>query len=502
MKKQARGIIALSALLAAMLGGGFAYMKLNPEKGDSDADAPELLATVVNSESMTIISDNGNEGVVKKAVVTNSSGELSLTLKAAPPEEGGSAIYSLDGYSDINIDETMLSTLVNNGNGLCASSVVAEDCENVSKYGFDDPKATVEFTYESGNKVRFYIGDTAPSNKGEYLMVDGDKDVYMVASSKVLNYSNSANDFVDTTVLEKTPGGVQPVVKTLRIERGDMDSDILIEYDKSSEDAHSGGTASAYKMIQPAENYLKAETAGSVITGMFGLIASKAQVLHCTEADIKEAGLDEPFCRVTAECDGGSRYVLLFSEQFTEDGKKYSRCMTEGGNVIYKITEENAQWLTVQPVDIATSQLITSYVWNVTDLTVSGGGEKAEFVIAPLDKENIPESPTAEDFKVTLNGEKYNSESYRKFYQFLVSANAEEFALGVPVPDGEPAAVIKYNDSYTGKTMTYEFYDDSVINSLIVVNGESKYYCTRSFVKVLIGNIGRIKEKEELVTTW
>ena len=33
MKKQAKGIIALSAVLVAMLGGGYAYMKLNPEEG-------------------------------------------------------------------------------------------------------------------------------------------------------------------------------------------------------------------------------------------------------------------------------------------------------------------------------------------------------------------------------------------------------------------------------------------------------------------------------------
>ena len=37
MKKQAKGIIALSALLAAMLGGGYAYMKFAPEKDDGSS---------------------------------------------------------------------------------------------------------------------------------------------------------------------------------------------------------------------------------------------------------------------------------------------------------------------------------------------------------------------------------------------------------------------------------------------------------------------------------
>lgn len=502
MKKQAKGIVALSAILVAMLGGSFAYMKLNPEKTEDKADTPELLATVENSESMVIIDDNGQKGIVSKAVIKNSSGEMYLTLKAEPTDDGSAALYSLDGYNDIKIDETMLSTLVNNGNGLIASSIIAENCDDIAKYGFDEPVATVEFTYRSGNTVKFYVGDTSPSDSGEYVMVEGKKDVYLVQSSKLLNYSNSVNDFVDTTVLESTPDGIQQPVKSLRIERKDMDIDILIEYDVSSEDAYSGGTASAYKMIEPAENYLKAETSTGVISGMFGLIASKADVLHCTEDDIKNAGLDEPFCKVTAEC-GEDIYVLLLSEQFTDDnGKKCCYCMIDGGNIIYIINTDNTPWLTVQPVDIATSQLITSYVWNVTELTVSGGSENAKFVIAPIVKEEVSESPSASDFNVTLNGEKIVSESYRKFYQFLVSANAEEFALGVPVPDGKPSATIEYKDSYTGKTMKYEFYEDSVLKSLIVVNGESKYYCTSSFVKVMLDNVGRVKDNEELVTAW
>ena len=135
-------------------------------------------------------------------------------------------------------------------------------------------------------------------------------------------------------------------------------------------------------------------------------------------------------------------------------------------------------------------------------MTVSGGGEKAEFVIKPSDPENIPENPKSEDFKVTLNGSEFDSERYRKLYAFINSSNAEEFALGVPVPEGEPQATIKYYDSYRGKTETYDFYDDSVMRSLIVVDGESKYYCTKSFVSVLLDNIRRLESDEDFVTTW
>jgi len=125
-----------------------------------------------------------------------------------------------------------------------------------------------------------------------------------------------------------------------------------------------------------------------------------------------------------------------------------------------------------------------------------------DFVIKSKDKNSIPDNPVASDFIITKNGEEFTGERYRLFYSFLVSTNAEEFAVGVPVPDGKPMATIKYTDSYSGKTTTYDFYDDSVMRSLIVVNGESKYYCTKSYVKTLIENIKRIGTGEDYITNW
>lgn len=101
-----------------------------------------------------------------------------------------------------------------------------------------------------------------------------------------------------------------------------------------------------------------------------------------------------------------------------------------------------------------------------------------------------------------MRGEEFDSERYRQFYSFLTGTNAEEFALGEPVPSGEPMATIKYTDSFSGKTMTYEFYDDSVMRALIVVNGESKYYCTKSYVNTLIENIKRIGTGEDYIKNW
>ncbi len=504
MKKQAKGIIALSALLAAMLGGGYAFMKLSPdEEGDKNGTTqPSLIATEAEGQGTVLVSDGSENAVVKSVRVKNNDGELKVIMKDAPTEETG-ATYTIEGYEDLNVDTSMVSTLANNGNGMQSESIIARDCGEFGKYGLDKPSAEVEMTFESGKTVKFYIGDELPSGSSNYVRVDGSNDVYAVSSSTLANYSKTVKDFISKTILEKPDDENYPIINSLKIERSDIDYDILLEYDKDSEKAHSGGTSATHKMIEPAESYLAVENSTDITNGMFGLSASDIHVLNCTEADIADAGLSEPFCKVTMDCDNGSKYVLLLGEIFTDDsGSKCSYAMLDGGKVIYTVSPDNAKWLTVQPIDIASRLMITSYVWNITELSVSGGGESAEFIIQPKDPDNIPENPTAEDNLVHMRGEEFDSERYRQFYSFLTGTNAEEFALGEPVPSGEPMATIKYTDSFSGKTMTYEFYDDSVMRALIVVNGESKYYCTKSYVNTLIENIKRIGTGEDYIKNW
>ena len=132
MKKQAKGIIALSAVLAAMLGGGFAYMKLNPSeteghRGGSSSSAPELLATQAAGQGTVLVSDGTEDAVVKSVAVKNSSGELNVIMKSAPDKENNTgAVYTLDGYTDLDVNTAMVGTLANNANGMQAQSLVAE----------------------------------------------------------------------------------------------------------------------------------------------------------------------------------------------------------------------------------------------------------------------------------------------------------------------------------------------------------------------------------------
>ncbi|MBQ8296711.1 MAG: DUF4340 domain-containing protein [Ruminococcus sp.] len=505
MKKAVKGIIGLSAALV-VLGGGLAALKLT--EPEEKTDESSVSSSETEGAGITLVQDTAssdNAGTVSKVIVKNRTDELTVTELTAATDSYA-ATYTLEGYEDIPLNTSVVGTLVNNANGLVSDSIVIEDCTDTAKYGFDDPEASVEVTYASGSSVKFVIGDAAPDASSTYLMIDGDDTVYTVTSSKMANYSKTLYDFVSTTVLEEPAEEDYPIVNSLRIQREDIDYDIFLEYDDKSEDSdYTGGTSATHVMREPTFSYLSVEDSTPITNGMFGLSAESVYSVHPDEASIAGVGLSEPFCTATMSCDDGNDYVILMSKPYIdENGEEMHYAMLEGGNVIYIVSSEDAQWGTITPIEISSKILFGTYVWNISDMKVSGSGlENIEF--KAVLKDGISEDSTnlaAEDFNVTKNGEVFDAERYRQFYAFLVQASAEEFALDAEIPAGEPMAAVEFTDSYVNVTQKVEFYDYSSLSSLIVINGESKYLCSKSYVETIVENIKRIDTGEDYLTTW
>lgn len=500
MKKSVKGIIGLSVALV-VLGGGYAALMLTQPEETTEENSISESSEPEQNNIVLIHDDNadGSKGIVKTVDVKNASGELHVVQKT-PATEDSAATYTLDGYQDIEMKTAIIGTLANNANGMTSADIIEENCTDTAKFGLDSPEITVDIEYETGVKYRLFIGNEAPSGAMTYVMLDGNDTVFTVNNSTLANYSKTFTELVDTTVL-KSPDET-PIVETFKIERDDMDYDILIEYDYSNSE-NKGGTSSPHIIKEPVEAYLSIEKSTDVITGMFGLSADGIYSVHCEDSDIAEAGLENPFCTVIMECDDGNDYKLLLSEPFTDS--EYGKCcyaMMDGGNVIFIIKTEKTVWTSVQPVDIASSMYIVSYVWNITDMKLSAGGKEYNFEISPVDAENISESPKSSDFNTTLNGENFNTERYRKFYSFIIKGNAEDFAFDEEIPAGEPMAELEYTDSYDNKKRTFTFYEYSPMTAIIAVDGESKFFIAKSYVETLIENAERLESDEDFVNTW
>lgn len=506
MNKSVKTIIGLGVAVVVLGGGLTALMLTEPKNTDNKESSVSTSeeSSETYGDGIILVNDEKageEEGLVKEVTVKNTTDTLHVVMNTAPTDESA-ATYTLDGYEDIPLNTAVVGTLANNAVHMVTGSIVDENCENLSKFGLDKPQAEVEVKFQTGTVKKFLVGDKAPANSATYVMLDGEKTVYTVDTSYVANYSKTLDEFVDIVILEEPAEEEYPIINSLRIEREDIDYDILLEYDKKSDDSkYTGGTSATHVMVEPTDAYLTVERSEDITNGMFGLMSEGIYSIHCKEADIAGAGLKEPFCRVTMDCDDGSNYVLLMSEPFIDDNnKKCCYAMFEDGNIIYIVDTEDARWSTVMPIDITSRIMIGSYVWNITDLSIKTADMSEEFVIEP--KDESADNNKAEYFNVIRNGETFDSERYRQFYGFLIDASAEEFALDAEIPDTAPAVTLEYTDSYMKKTIKIDFYENTALTALIAVDGKSKYTCTKSYVDTLIENIRRIGTGEDYITTW
>lgn len=510
MKKQMYGIIGLCSAVA-VLGGGLAVLKMLDNSGGGESSSV-VEPTQVHGSGIVIVDDSSApyeagedaeiKGKVKSVKVTNEKSVLDAII-AEPAGESTSAVYTLKGYEDLDVDSLLVSTLFNNAHGLTSVSIIEDDCTELDKFGLADTATTVEVTYESGNLKKLYVGDSSPVTSNTYVRLDGSNTVYTVESSKMSNYKENIEHFIEKNVVKKLDDPEAVKILSLEIIRKDIEDEFLIEYDPASEENTGGGSSSKYILKKPVETYVKIEDTDALIQKMFGLYANGIYALHCSEADIASSGLSDPFCKAIETCDDGKSYTLLLSETFKdEDGNESCYGMLEGGKVIYTFVPENVTWLTVTPADILSQNIILSRVWNLSKLDIKCGSTTESFVIEP--KESGVDRVTAkkEQMSVKRNGNGFDTERFRLLYSFIISCHAEEMAYNEQIPNAEPMAKVSFTDAVTKKSETYEFYDYSAMKCLIVADGKSKFFCSKSFVKTLINNVGKVESGEEFETSW
>ncbi len=498
MKKAVKGIIGLTAALA-VLGGGLAVLKFTEPEDTEESTSSST--SEASGSGITLLED----AEIKSVDVKNADDEYTVTM-VEPTEESSAVTYTIKGFESLPLSTSVVGTIPNNASGLASTAIAAEDSSSLAKFGLETPIITADIHYTSGKDVTLLIGDTAPNGTDVYVKTSESDMVYTVASSYLANYHKTVYDLVDTVVLEEPADDVYPIIRSVRIERDDIDYDILLEYDeKSDDDEFMGGTTATHVMTSPTYAYLTIERSMDITNGMFGLTAEDIHCLMPDESDIAEAGLTDPFCTVTMSCDDGNTYVLKMSEPYTDEDKKTLHyAMLEGTDIIYILSAETAKWGVIEPIDVASRFVMGTYVWYVSDMKLSGKDiETAEIKIAPKENaENENSSSKSDGYTVTSNGKVVDSEHFREFYALLIKAAAEEFALDTPVPDDEPILAITYTESYSNTTQTIEFYEHSPLKALIVIDGESKYFCAKSFAETMAGNVERIESGEAYVETW
>lgn len=481
-------LILIGAGAIALLAGALVALKLTEKEDEGNT---------TDSSAVIVSLWEGKTENVAKVEVKNPLGEYEITKKPYADLENISSAFTIKAFEDYPLQYSYIYTIANNFSALTEARLIEENAEDIDKYGLgDDAAALITITYDDGAKRSFRIGSTSPTSSSEaYFCMEGESSVYMVSDSNASNYREDPLFFISTTVLEEPAEEDYPVINWLEVERKDLDYG-KIRYDLLGEAENTYGSSASHAMTEPVYAFLNVSYSTEITNGMFGLQANEIMMLNPSDDQLAIAGVaNDPFCKVTMNCGDNKSYVLRLSEKMdvdTDEGtQSFYLGYLEGVDILYYFTAENIPWVDYSPMDITSSMILGTYVYDIGSLTVEGGGKVLAF----------EGSGDSESYSAKLNGAEIDTEVFRSFYAFLLKAPAEEMLLDEPSGALLCSVTLKTQSGKTEETL--EFYQiEGERKVAISHNGKPSFVCRQAYLDRLISNISLVLNGESIVNSW
>ena len=490
MKKNIRLIIICCAA-AVLLAGVLIFLLVTAPENEEEEEA------AADNEITSRLMYDKNPFDISEITIENEYGAYTVTRIG----EGDSAAWEVEGISELPINNSDLTKIVENSATLTAQKVVAENPEDISIYGLDAPSAKITSVYSdsAGTVNTLILGNLVPDGINRYFMLEGDQNVYTVSNSFVRCFLNDKYDLVNKviytvrTASDENDTTDYTRIKKLTILRPDLDYDVVIEYDIRIDDENlTTGNSSYYVMTEPAFRDLNPQTSSEITSGIFGFTASELGIVHPDETDMEISGLIEPSADVTFEMNGGDViHFRIGDESFDNDGKKLGRFVyVDGIDIIYICEESSLPWLNCVPIQLVTTMITSNYVYDIEAMDITGENTDLHFTMT---------GNSADDFAVKLNGEDVDDSGFKTLYQFILRAPSDDFYFE---DNGEEPVISISIRTYNGGGDVIEFIPFEGRRSLVKLNGQVVYKCASAYVDRLIKNLELYENGQDIVTNW
>lgn len=492
MKKNTK-IILGSVIGLAVLGAATLALVLTQPKDDT-ADSG------TSSDTSVSITDYETDDI-STLTIKNESGEYTINRL-------GKEKWGIDSIPEALANSSSYSTAMSSAGGMSAKQVVEENATDLAKYGFDNPTATVKMTFKDNKAedITCLIGIKYEGENSWYVKTDKSNTVYLVANSGVSFAMNNELSYVNKSTLIASFDSENDTVNRIRIERKDLEKDIVL--DKLPEETKKEFSSTYVGYAMSSHNGILAddELDKNVVYGLYGISASDVFAVSPTDEQKKQAGLDDPDCTVTMVSNedtvtkltiGLAVYTVTKNDETGEEIKTITGYygMLSDKDAIYVFSPDSLPWLTATPEGMLYKLFLTPYIYYLDGVTIYDSDRKAyDFKI----------TGDADDSSFTYDGKEVDSAKFKSFYQYLLSAYAEQIYLDDLTDDNKFIAGVTYDHREEGKENdVVEFYaSESDRTCIIVVNGDVRYKVRQIYATRLLENLNALLTGGEIVSEF
>ena len=492
MKKNTK-IILGSVIGLAVLGAATLALVLTQPKDDT-ADSG------TSSDTSVSITDYETDDI-STLTIKNESGEYTINRL-------GKEKWGIDSIPEALANSSSYSTAMSSAGGMSAKQVVEENATDLAKYGFDNPTATVKMTFKDNKAedITCLIGIKYEGENSWYVKTDKSDTVYLVANSGVSFAMNNELSYVNKSTLIASFDSENDTVNRIRIERKDLEKDIVLDKLPEETEKEFSSTYVGYAMSSHNGILADDELDKNVVYGLYGISASDVFAVSPTDEQKKQAGLDDPDCTVTMVSNedtvtkltiGSAVYTVTKNDETGEEIKTITGYygMLSDKDAIYVFSPDSLPWLTATPEGMLYKLFLTPYIYYLDGVTIYDSDRKAyDFKI----------TGDADDSSCTYDGKEVDSAKFKSFYQYLLSAYAEQIYIEDLTDDNKFIAGVTYDHREEGKENdVVEFYaSESDRTCIIVVNGDVRYKVRQIYATRLLENLNALLTGGEIVSEF
>ena len=492
MKKNTKIIIASAAGIAVLGAAALALVLTQPATDDTSSS--------VTSESDIVIFDYDADDI-STLTVKNESGEYTINRL-------GKEKWGIDSIPEALANSSSYSSAMGKAGDLSAKQIVEENASDISKYGFDDPTAEFSMTFKDDKyeDVTCSVGIKFEGENAWYVKTDKSNTVYLVSNGGVSFAMQDVLDYVNTSTLVASFDPDNDVVNRVRIERKDLEKDMVFDKLPEETEKEFASTYVAYELSSHNGVLADDELDQDAIYGLYGISASDVFAVTPTDEQKKQTGLDDPYCNVTMVSNeetvtklsiGSAVYTVDKNEETGEEVKTITGYygMISGVDAIYIFSPGVLPWMTVTPESVLYKLFLTPYIYYLDAVKVYDS-DRNEYEIKIIGD--------ASESSFTYNGTEIDSARFKTFYQYLLSAYAEQIYNEELTEENKFIAGFTYDHRDEGKESdVVEFYSsDSDRTCIITVNGDVRYKVRQVYATRLLENLDALLNGGEIKTDF
>lgn len=218
-------------------------------------------------------------------------------------------------------DQTFMNNIAQQLTSLYKTSVINEkDVKDLATYGLTDPVVTAAFTVKDKTH-RFKIGKDAPMNRGIYVGVEGDKNIYIIPRYFADLVNKPIIDYRDKQIFSSNIYNTRNFILA--------HSDKTIELKKEADE---------WYLAQPISEKANQTKIRELLTAISILEANS--FVADSETNLKKYGLDKPTLTLTIidPTDSAISETLILGSEW-EDAKHLA--FKQGGSSVFTISKTN-----------------------------------------------------------------------------------------------------------------------------------------------------------------